>query len=1048
MGILDSINDAVGGVVDAVGDVASGIGDLGQDVFDEIQRFGRDINDEWLRFTHKLFGIPDLDDLLSQFEGVLLNHDGATSNIGVLYGSSRIGGYRAAPPIVTGANNEYVHLFIIHSEGPISGYARHYLDDVLITDPRFAGQYRLKTYTGAPGQQADPDALAEIPGWTANHKFEGLAYSYIRLKWDQDAFGGIPTVTTYAAGRTLYDPRNGLTTSIGNPALVALDYLTHPIYGKGVPLARIDTAAFDVAADYYDESVVKHSGTTDLVSRGRVNGLLDTGREILANLRQLAGEFGFEIIEPKTAGGLWSIQVNKDEPSAYSFTEANIFGQISVTEGGRRGRLNRLSARYRDSSLEDQPNDIVFDSPALRAEDNGRVLESQVPLQYTTLWYRAYSALERMVKISRNQIGCAFLTDLGVLAVTEGTVVDVSYPDYGWDAKLFRIARLKLLNSAMVMVTLTEHEPTAYDETVPPEQPTPPDTNLPDPWTVLPPTGVSIGTGTVFSLLGSSPWVQTPISWTVPADAFVRGYFVEWKRSEDPTYVPGASVDGQSTTSVDIFVPAATEIDVRITAINSNSVRSSAATASGTTAAVTPPGAPGDPLASIRSADAQVTLEWPVATPGSLAVARYVVWRAPLGESFEDAALVGTVDGTTVTLAEPDGLWAYWVQASDGAGNLGPESAQASVDVQSLLRLLWRVGQYIKPHQAPASTRLGQQVSLNGGASLAAVATDTGQVWMFDGANNMLIKHAEINTADIHSGTFGDAIDLADFDRRVAIGASEAQTASVSYGAVYIHAGDLSGAWPLEQKIVASDKEAADLFGRAVSMDAYAERLAVGASGADSASLSAIGAVYIFSRSGTVWTEDEILLADVPTAVGGFGRVLSMSGDGLTLAVVGSIGASQHSVYIFTDAGTGFSQDQRIDLPADALDIDLDFFGDRLIVASNSGEDSQIWERSAGTFALAATLTEVDVPSLGCGMSQFGNIAGIGGTDAYFYVRGSAGWRLSRQVIAPAQSSAGFFGGFDFSADARHALVGAALDFNGSVLAGAAILLSALSLDQ
>jgi hypothetical protein len=42
-------------------------------------------------------------------------------------------------------------------------------------------------------------------------------------------------ITADIDGRTLYDPRTGLTAFSRNPALAIRDYLTNTRYGRGVP---------------------------------------------------------------------------------------------------------------------------------------------------------------------------------------------------------------------------------------------------------------------------------------------------------------------------------------------------------------------------------------------------------------------------------------------------------------------------------------------------------------------------------------------------------------------------------------------------------------------------------------------------------------------------------------------------------------------------------------------------------------------------------------------------------------------------------------------
>ncbi|MEO5364209.1 MAG: phage tail protein, partial [Magnetococcus sp. DMHC-8] len=92
-------------------------------------------------------------------------------------------------------------------------------------------------------------------GWSSDHKLSGCAYVYVRVTYSSFAFQQIPTITVDVRGRKLYDPRDGQTRWSDNPALCARDYLTHPIYGKGMDEAFIDDASFGSAATQCEERV-------------------------------------------------------------------------------------------------------------------------------------------------------------------------------------------------------------------------------------------------------------------------------------------------------------------------------------------------------------------------------------------------------------------------------------------------------------------------------------------------------------------------------------------------------------------------------------------------------------------------------------------------------------------------------------------------------------------------------------------------------------------------------------------------------------------------
>ena len=120
----------------------------------------------------------------------------------------------------------------------------------------------------------------------------------------------------------------------------------------------------------------------------------------------------------------------------------------------------------------------------------------------------------------------------------------------------------------------------------------------------------------------------------------------------------------------------------------------------------------------------------------------------------------------------------------------------------------------------------------------------------------------------------------------------------------------------------ASDTQANDFFARSVGLSTDGNTLAIGASGKhDSA-----GAVYIFTRQGSSWSQTAYLQAADAARGDSFGESLALSGDGNTLAVGayledsistginGSTGgiaennSNRGAVYVFTRSGGGWTQ--------------------------------------------------------------------------------------------------------------------------------------------
>ncbi|MCW9036977.1 MAG: FG-GAP repeat protein, partial [Altibacter sp.] len=170
------------------------------------------------------------------------------------------------------------------------------------------------------------------------------------------------------------------------------------------------------------------------------------------------------------------------------------------------------------------------------------------------------------------------------------------------------------------------------------------------------------------------------------------------------------------------------------------------------------------------------------------------------------------------------------------------------------------------------------------------------------GASNY-IKASNTDISDTFGGYValsGDGLTLAvgavgEDSNATGINGDESNNDAGNSGAVYVYVKS-GGVWAQQAYIKASNAEAIDIFGRSLALDFTGDTLAVGASAEDSNatgiggsqadnSADNTGAVYVFSRSGTTWTQQEYIKASNAETYDEFGTSLDLSDDGNTLVV-------------------------------------------------------------------------------------------------------------------------------------------------------------------
>ncbi len=280
----------------------------------------------------------------------------------------------------------------------------------------------------------------------------------------------------------------------------------------------------------------------------------------------------------------------------------------------------------------------------------------------------------------------------------------------------------------------------------------------------------------------------------------------------------------------------------------------------------------------------------------------------------------------------------------------------------------WTQQAYVKASNTSSLDQFGAAVSLSANGNTLAVgalgedsnasgingnqtnnaATNAGAVYVFTRTNTTWTQQAYVKASNTDAGDqFGTTVSLDEDGDTLAVGAeSEASNAvgiggdqtdntADSAGAAYIFTRDSNNNWTQQAYVKASNTDANDQFGAAVSLSANGTTLAVGAideasnargiGGNDNNDAIFSGAAYVFTYDGSDWTQTAYVKASNTQEFDRFGTAVSLSDDGDTLAV-GAIDEDSNArgvdgdqtnneasaagaVYVFTlDSGTWTQQ--------------------------------------------------------------------------------------------------------------------------------------------
>ncbi|MFN9992678.1 MAG: FG-GAP repeat protein, partial [Phycisphaerales bacterium] len=364
-----------------------------------------------------------------------------------------------------------------------------------------------------------------------------------------------------------------------------------------------------------------------------------------------------------------------------------------------------------------------------------------------------------------------------------------------------------------------------------------------------------------------------------------------------------------------------------------------------------------------------------------------------------------------------------------------------------------------------ANDRFGQSVAIDGDTMVVGSAlddiganVDQGSAHVYRWTGNTWLFEATLAGAGVAGGDqFGSSVAISRDTIVVGVPFDDIGLVGTNQGSAYVFT--RSGTtWTQQAQLFASGGAASDQFGNSVSIDG--ETVLVGASRDDVSGKTDQGSAYVFTRRGTTWTQQAQLIAADGLASDVFANSVSLSGDTAVIgAIFDDVGAvlNQGSAYVFTRSGTTWTQEAQLvmagGLASDQFGAAVSVFGDTAVVGAdlddvgaNANQGSAVvFTRSGTTWTQQAQLSSADGAAddvFGRTVAIFGDtvmVSALGddiGANAnqgsvHIFARSGTTWTLQAQVTAPDAAANDQYGGaVALSGDL--AVVSAMLDDQGA----------------
>jgi hypothetical protein len=310
--------------------------------------------------------------------------------------------------------------------------------------------------------------------------------------------------------------------------------------------------------------------------------------------------------------------------------------------------------------------------------------------------------------------------------------------------------------------------------------------------------------------------------------------------------------------------------------------------------------------------------------------AAYVYSRT--GSNWTQTIKLSASDGT------PPDEFGYSV-AIDGdyiiVGAYNDNSGQGSAYIFNRIGTNWTQEAKLEASDGVAGDGFGFTVAINDDSVIVGAWRDeniTGAAYVFTRNGSTWTQEAKLTASDGEvNDEFGYSVSISGDVAVVGARNDEAAT-----GAAYIYR-RTGTSWNEEAKLMASDGEPEDLFGLSVSISG--DTAVAGAAG----NISKTGTAYVYRYTGT-WTEEAKLVGSDSQIGGGFAWAVAIESDSL---VAGSPGgdANNGTAYVFSRTGTSWTEEAKLAasdaMSGDFLGISVSISGSS-VIAGAFGDDGYI----------------------------------------------------------------------------------------------------------
>ena len=298
--------------------------------------------------------------------------------------------------------------------------------------------------------------------WDSTKLMTNCAFAIVKIQYSQ------------AANLTgLQQTRFQVTNSRNAPGDCFQDYLFSTRYGAAVPLANIDTTSLTALNTYCAQTMTytPYTGGTATLTRFRFDGVIDTNQSIMTNLQYMATCCDC-LLRYNEIASTWGVVVQSSTYSvAMALDDSNIIGAINVTPLDMSTTFNIAEVKFPDGTAQDSFNSATYNLATINPSllyPNEPVNKQSISLPLVNNSVRAQNLANRFLEACREDLQIQLTIGYVGLQLEAGDIVSLTNTNYGWTAKLFRVARVTENYDSDGQITatllLTEYNSAVFDD--------------------------------------------------------------------------------------------------------------------------------------------------------------------------------------------------------------------------------------------------------------------------------------------------------------------------------------------------------------------------------------------------------------------------------------------------------------------------------------------------------------------------------------------------------------------------------------------------------